>query len=171
VPYPAGTGDRITEPLPRPRSLATAVKLMYAGAALAVLNVIVSIARIGSLTSSLVSRSGYATSQAHSIAMHHTLPIAAGGMIAAGAWLWTARENAAGRGWARTLAAVLFGIYTLASLLVLSTQGLGVTIVGLVNWLVALAATICLWRRDASRYFTQSRYREATQHPAQSRYF
>jgi hypothetical protein len=53
----------------------------------------------------------------------------------------------------------------------LSTQGLGVTIVGLVNWLVALAATICLWRRDASQYFTQSRYREATQHPAQSRYF
>jgi hypothetical protein len=38
-------------------------------------------------------------------------------------------------------------------------------------WLVALAATICLWRRDASQYFTQSRYREATQHPAQSRYF
>jgi hypothetical protein len=113
---------------------------MYAGAALAVLNVIVSIARIGSLASSLVSRSGYATSQAHSIAMQHTLPIAAGGMIA-------------------------------ASLLVLSTQGLGVTIVGLVNWLVAQAATICLWRRDASQYFTQSRYREATQHPAQSRYF
>ena len=89
---------------------------MYAGAALAVLNVIVS------------------------IAVQHTLPIAAGGMIA-------------------------------ASLLVLSTQGLGVTIVGLVNWLVAQAATICLWRRDASQYFTQSRYREATQHPAQSRYF
>jgi hypothetical protein len=147
VPYPAGTGDRITEPLPRPRSLATAVKLMYAGAALAVLNVIVS------------------------IAMQHTLPIAAGGIIAAGAWLWMARENAVGRGWARTLAAVLFGIYTLASLLVLSTQGLGVTIVGFVNWLVALAATICLWRRDASQYFTQSRYQEAAQDPAQSRYF
>jgi hypothetical protein len=93
---------------------------MYAGAALAVLNVIVS------------------------IAVQHTLPIAAGGMIAAGAWLWMARENAV---------------------------GLGVTIVGLVNWLVAQAATICLWRRDASQYFTQSRYREATQHPAQSRYF
>ena len=171
VPYPAGSGNWITEPPPRPRSVATAVKLMYAGAALALLNVIVSIVRISSLTSALVTRSGYTTTQAHSIAMQHTLPIAAGGLIGAGAWLWMARENAAGRGWARTLAAALFGLYSLATLLILSTQGLGGTILGLVNWLVALAATVCLWRREASQYFTQCRYREATQDPAQSRYF
>jgi hypothetical protein len=171
VPDPAGNPNWIIEPPPRPPSVATAVKLMYTGAALTVVNVIVSIGRIASLTSVLVTRSGYTASQAHSIAIRDIVPNSIGGLMAAGVWLWMARETAAGRSWARTLAAVLFGFFTLGTVLILWTQGIGGIILGLLNWLVALAATICLWRRDASQYFTLSHYREATENPAQSRYW
>ncbi len=50
-------------------------------------------------------------------------------------------------------------------------EGIGGTILGLLTWVVALVATICLWRPDATQYFTQSGYREATQNPVQPRYF
>jgi hypothetical protein len=167
---PPGNGNWIADPPPMPPSVAAAVRLMYAGAALSVVNVIVDIARIGSVASALVTRFGYTTSQAHSLAIHYTLPLAAGKLITAGAWLWMARENAAGRGWARRLAAVMFGLYTLAAL-VHGPHTLVGTITAVVDWLVALAATICLWRPDASQYFTQSGHREATEYPKQSRYF
>jgi hypothetical protein len=171
VPDPGASGNWITEPPPRPPSVAIAVKLMYTGAALTVVNVIVSIARIASLTSALVTRSGYTTSRAHSIVTHDTLLNSVGGLIAAGLWLWMARETAAGRGWARNLATVLFGLFTLGTLLIFLIEGLGGIILGLLIWLVALAATICVRRRDASDYFTQSDYRQATEYPAQSRFF
>jgi hypothetical protein len=167
VPDPAGSANWITEPPSRPPSVATAVKLMYVGAALTVVRVIVSIV---SLTSTLVTRSGYATSQAHSITTHDILLNSAGGLIAVGVWLWMARESAVGRSWTRTLALVLFGLFTLGTLITLWTQGLGLIMLGLLNWLVALAATICMRRRDAAQYFAQSRYREATEYRARSRY-
>lgn len=156
VPDPAGSGNWITEPPPIPPSVATAVKLMYAGAALAVVNVIVYFTRIGSLTSALVARSGYTTAQAHSIAIHDTLESSVGGLIAGCVWLWMARETAAGLSRVRTNATLLFGLFTLGVLFIFGTQGLSGMILPLLNWLVALAATICVWRRDASQYFTQS---------------
>jgi NADH:ubiquinone oxidoreductase subunit 2 (subunit N) len=171
VPDPAGSGNWITEAPDRPPSVATAVKLMYAGAALAVVNVIVSIGRVASLTDALVTRYGYTTGRAHSIAMHDSLLSSVGGLIAAGVWLWMARETAAGRGWTRTLATVLFALFTLGTLLVFRTENLGGMILGLLTWLVALAATICVRRRDALQYFTQSSYRQAMEYPAQPRFF
>jgi hypothetical protein len=164
VPDPAGSAHWSTERPPTPPSVATAVKLMYAGAALTVVRAIVSIA------STLVTRSGYTTSQADSIATHDVLLNSAGGLIAVGVWLWMARESAAGRSRTRTLALVLFGLFTLGTLITLWTQGPGLILLGLLNWLVALAATICMRRRDAAEYFAQSRYREATEYFAQSRY-
>ena len=42
-----------------------------------------------------------------------TIPLVIGGLIAIGLWLWMAWANGRGRGWARVLSAVLFGINTL----------------------------------------------------------
>lgn len=86
-------------------------------------------------------------------------------VISVGLWLWMANRNAAGRNWARTVATVLFAVFTLETastvMLNLHTRGStpGITVLDVVGWLVALAATLCLWRRDASQYFEQYRYR------------
>ncbi len=79
-PYPAGSDNIwITEQPPRPPSVATAMKLMYAGAALQFLSLIVSIARIGNLAHSLMARFGYPAGQAHNIVVRDAVLVVTGG--------------------------------------------------------------------------------------------
>jgi hypothetical protein len=155
VPQPAGVGPWFAEPPPKPRSVTASVNFMYAGAALEVLGAIVTVARISTLTTAIALRDGVTTSQAHGVAMHDTLAGAVGGLLYASLWLWMARQNAAGRNWARILATVLFALYVLLAWLVLPMEhpgGLG-AILELLIGLVGLAAVICLWLRDSSQYF------------------
>jgi hypothetical protein len=155
LPEPAGFPTWLTQPPPRPRSVAAAVNFMYAGAALEVLGAVVTVARISALTTAIALRQGVTTSQAHGLAMHDTLDGAVGALIAASLWLWIAHQNSAGRNWARILATVLFVLYTLLAWLILPMEhpgGIG-AVLALLSWLVGLAAVICLWRRDASHYF------------------
>jgi hypothetical protein len=153
----------------RPLSVATAVKLMYAGAALEVLGVLISIARMGSLASALVSKDGYSGSQAHSIARHDTVLFAAGALIGAAVWAWMARSSAAGRSWVPGLAVVLLCLDTAAVVLIARPHdAVSITAAG-VPWLVGLAATICLRRRDATWFFHQAQVRDAAS-GAQTRY-
>ncbi len=154
-PQPAGVGTWLTEPPPKPRSVTAAVNFMYAGAALEVLGALVTVARIGALTTAIAVREGVTSSEAHGVAMHDTLAGAVGGLISASLWLWVARQNAVGRNWARILATVLFALYTLLAWLILPMEhpgGVGAILASL-SWLVGFAAVICLWRRDASHYF------------------
>ena len=155
LPQPTGVGTWLSEPPPRPRSVTVAVNFMYAGAVLEVLAAIVTVTRISALTTAIAVRQGVTTSQAHGAAMHDTLIGAVGGLITASLWLWIARQNAAGRNWARILATALFVLYTLLAWLILPMEhpgGIG-AVLALLSWLVGLAAVICLWRRDASQYF------------------
>jgi len=155
VPQPVGVGPWLAEPPPRPRSVTAAVNFMYAGAALEVLGAMVTVARISALTTAIAVRDGVTTSQAHGVAVHDTLTGAVGGLITASLWLWIARQNAAGRNWARILATALFALYAVLAWLVLPMEhpgGLGAVLALLIG-LVGLAAVICLWRRDSSQYF------------------
>jgi hypothetical protein len=145
---------------------------MYLGATVEVLVVIIAVARIGSVTSGFEAR-GFTANQAHSLAMHDTLVSVAGGLIVAGLWLWVARYCAAGRSWARILATVLFAARTLALLLIVAPGhpgGLSLSgtsaILDLLSSLAALGAVVCLWRRDASQYFS-----ETSQYLLRPRYF
>jgi hypothetical protein len=104
MPYPAGAGW-LTEPPPRPRSVAAAVQFIYVGAALEILVVIIAVARIGAVTSAFETR-GFTANQARDLAMNDTLVSVAGGLIAVGLWVLVARYSAVGRSWARILAAV-----------------------------------------------------------------
>ena len=61
----------------------------------------------------------------------------------------------AGKSWARIVATVLFGLDTLFLLLGVARAGAAAgTLVSIVTWLIGLGAIVCLWRRDASEYFT-----------------
>jgi hypothetical protein len=163
--HPAGSFNWVTESPQKPRSVVNAVRLMYVGAAFEVLGLIISIARIGTVTSLLMAYDSVTFGVAHDAAVRVVKWYAVFAVISVGLWLWMASRNAAGHNWARTVATVLFAVFTLETastvMLNLHMRGStpGITVLDVVGWLVALAATICLWRRDASQYFEQCHYR------------
>jgi hypothetical protein len=72
-------------------------------------------------------------------------------LISIGLWVWMALMNKAGKSWARIVATVLFGLYTLYLLFVIRA-GAG-ALVPILTWLTGLGALILLWRKDSGEYF------------------
>jgi hypothetical protein len=162
-PYPTGSGGNdMTSPGQQPPSIRTAVKLMYAGAALSVIGFVVGLASIGALKSALEKANRTATkpltaSQLHAAEDVGIATIIFIGIVGIVLWLWMARANGAGKSWARIVAAVLFGLSTLSTLdSVARPAAIESRIFGILGWLVGLAATIFLWRRDSSEFFARS---------------
>jgi hypothetical protein len=158
-PYP--TSGPAPEParFPPPRPLLNAVKLMYAGAALEVLAVILAIVTVGSLKSALLARHpAYTAVRLHNAEAARTIPLIVGGLIAIGLWLWMAWANGKGLRWARIVAAVFFGINTLDLLLSIRLVHAAATlIIGAVIWLVGLAAIVLMFSKESSLFYKQPR--------------
>jgi len=144
---------------PAPNSVQTAVKLMYAGAALTVIWLIVSLATIGSLKTAIIQRyPHYTPSQVHTAEVASVIGLVLELVIAIGLWLWMARASAAGRNYARITGTVLFGLNTLGLLLGLARPHASVGLVFyLLVWLAGLGAVIMLWRRESAPYFSPPR--------------
>jgi len=159
-PYPTGGGgNQMAQRPPAPQSIQNAVKLMYAGAALSAVGLIVGLATIGSLKNAIKSADpSFTASQVHSAEVVGVASVIIGGLLGIGLWLWMARANAAGRSWARIVSSVLFGISTLelVSTLARANSVLNLLFEGLV-WLVGLGAIMFLWRRESSEYFAAAR--------------
>src|SRR5271169_7105198 len=113
-PYPSS--DQPVELLrpPAPAPVLTAVKLMYAGAAVSAAELIIGLALI------IVDIKAAAHGQflGHSLAAPQMRPVIITvwivfGLAVIALWLWMARANGQGRNWARILSTVLFGLATL----------------------------------------------------------
>jgi hypothetical protein len=139
-----------------PASVVMAVRLMYAGAVVSALSLIVGLATIGSLRTSLHKNDPRLTAtQLHNLQTVVVVGSVAIGVISVGLWVWLALMNKAGKSWARIVATVLFGLDTLFLLLGVARGGAAAgTLVSILTWLIGLGAIIYLWRRDASEYFT-----------------
>jgi hypothetical protein len=159
-PYPA-TGSAQEQQPERPtppRAVLTAVRLMYAGAALELVAVIVAVVSTHSLQSTILGKHpGYTAAQLHDAEVARTVILIIGALIAIGLWLWMARANGRGHSWARVVSAVLFGINTLDLIFSLGVaRAPGNLIVGVVIWLVGLAAIVMLFRKESGPFFTKS---------------
>jgi hypothetical protein len=161
-PYPTSGGEQLSQGPAAPKSVLDAVKVMYAGAGLSVVGIILVIATSSSIKNAFAKANASASkpltaSQLHSL--ENAYIVAAIVILAIGAalWFWMARANGAGRRWARITSSVFFGIYTIYILTVVTRSGFGVTLIlaGL-SWLVGLWAIVLLWRRESSEYFNQS---------------
>jgi hypothetical protein len=95
-----------------PRSVLTAVKLMYAGAGLEVLGLVLNLIIVGRVGSSGVF-SGIV-----------------GPAVGVALWLWMATANKAGQNWARITSTVFFGLDSLFLLVVLIGAGALMALVG-----------------------------------------
>jgi hypothetical protein len=144
------------------RTVRAAVRLMYAGAAVSTVNLILLLAVIGDVKAY------------HAVLGHHltaaqvsqlntsfiTLSVVSD-LVPIALWLWMARETGQGRNWARSLSTVLFGLATLDLTGAFGTPVIQLTVVPMLfgptlpvlTWLAGLAAMWQLWRPASSAFF------------------
>jgi cytochrome bd-type quinol oxidase subunit 2 len=154
-PYPST--DKPVEPdrPPAPQSVLSAVKLMYAGAAVSAVSLIVSLVSIGGTKDAIKkARPSLTAAQVNQLNAFIIALAVVSGVIGVALWLWMARKNDQGKNWARILSTVLFGLATLDLFGVFSQPK---TVLGLVfpvlTWLIGLGAVILLWRRESTEFF------------------
>ena len=161
APYPPAPGWSTPPAAARPgipRSVLTAVRLMYAGAAVTLVNVVVALTAINQVKTAFEAQHPLAQNAAQGAAS-----LAAAGVIISGAvgiWLWLKLASASRRGrrWARSVGTILFGLDTIGLLGTLGRAGIpAVKTFGVLIWLIGLIAVISLWRRQSSAYFHHSR--------------
>ena len=150
-PQPNGTRSRAST-APLPASMVTAVRLMYAGAAYALVWAIGTIAVAASIVKHypVVSASGD-----HRLTGAVTLAVF---LCAAeiALWLGIARACRRGSGGARVAGTVLFALHTAGALGVVASRqaGLGpAKVLTLIGWLIGLGAVLALWQRPSSAFF------------------
>jgi serine/threonine protein kinase len=149
-PYRTGTPGSA---VPLPASMVTAVRLMYAGAAYAVIWAIGVIA----VSASIVKHYPYVSASGdHRLAGAITLAIL---LCAAdiALWLGIARACRRGSGGARVAGTVLFAVHTVGVLGVATSSqaGLGpAKVLTLIGWLIGLGAVLALWQRPSSAFIT-----------------
>jgi len=174
----SGLWLRLRPSVPRSaRTVRAAVKLMYAGAAVSTVNLIILMALIGD-AKAYHAMLGYHLTAAQ-VSQLTTLFITVAivwALVPIALWLWMARACGRGRNWARIVSTVLFGLATLNLTSVFSwlPPGIHLTLVPMIYgpalpvlyWLVGLAVVWLLWR-PASRAFFRPPGCTQAQHQAQ----
>ena len=139
-----------------PSSVVNAVRLMYAGAALSGLEIVLSLVTISSLKAAIRANDPSLTATqlntAEGIAVGFAVVL---GLIGVGLWLWMAWANRKGRNWARIVASVFFGLNTLFAFLSLARPhaSLGLIFTILV-WLVGLGAIVLIWNKQSAPFYS-----------------
>jgi hypothetical protein len=134
-----------------PRTVHLAVLLMYVGAALSAINLLVTLVIFGTIERAFQHSSAAVTaSDAHTFAV--AAIVLAG--VETGLWLLMAHANNLGRPWARIVATVLFGLNTLLLLYGFARASISVSqLFAVVVWLVGLGSIVLLWRRESTEFF------------------
>src|SRR5580658_9601999 len=150
-PYPSG--GQPVEPLrpAAPAPVLTAVKLMYAGAAVSTVSLIISLTDIGGSKAAI--RKAKPSLDAAQVNQLNTFIITlaiVSGLVGIGLWLWMARANGQGKSWARIVSTVLF---CLATLDLVGVFGEPKTVLGLIfpvlTWLIGVCTVFLLWRPES----------------------
>lgn len=166
-PYPASDQQAAPAagPAGPPRPVRIAVALMYAGAGLSVINLLVTIVIFRTIERAFQDASAAATpSDAHTFAVG-AIVLA---VVETGLWLLMAYANNLGRAWARIFATVLFGLDTLLLLYAFARASISASqVFAVVVWLVGLSAIVLLWRRESGEFFSTAGQRQVA--PGQDR--
>ena len=153
--YPSSGKSVEPERLPAPPPVMNAVKLMYVGAAVSTVSLIISLADIGGVKTAIKkAKPSWTAAQINQYDRFIISVAIVSGVIGIALWLWMARANNQGKNWARILSTVLFCLATLDLFGVFSAPK---TAIGLVfpvlTWLVGLGAVFLLWRPESTAFF------------------
>jgi hypothetical protein len=158
-PYPTGGAEpEPVRPTPPP-PVVNAVWLMYAGAAISAISLIITLVTVGSLKTAIHNADPSLTAaKLHNAEVAAVVVAIVFGLIGIGLWLWMARANKAGKSWARITATVFFGLDTLSVLAGLRQAEPALSrVFSLLVWLAGLGAIVLLWQKISSAYFAASR--------------
>jgi hypothetical protein len=147
------------EPEPMPSTVRNAVRLMYAGAAFSAIDLIVSLATAGQISTAVQNANPHWSHARVSANAHAELTASVViWLVTIGFWVVMARTNQAGRGWARIVATVLSVISTLSFAEALREPAALVSkLVYLPLWAVGVGAVILLWRPATTSYIRAGR--------------
>jgi len=154
-PYPS-TGKPVEpERGPAPPAVLNAVKLMYVGAAVSTVSLIISLASIGGTKDAIrKARPSLTATQVNQLNTFIIALAVVSGVIGVALWLWMARANGQGKNWARILSSVLFLLATVDLFGVLSQPKTALGFVfPVLTWLVGLGAVVLLWRKESTEFF------------------
>lgn len=143
----------------RPASITRAVQLMYVGAALSVVGVIVAWASKSQIRDKIASASTSTTLTASDLdtLVNVTLAITTvSALIGIGLWIWMAVKNGAGRPWARIVATVLGGLNVASTMSTLPRSAGASVGLSLVSLVLAVVILVLLWRPSSSAYYRAS---------------
>jgi serine/threonine protein kinase len=144
----------------RPSSVLAATWLMYSGAAMSLLYLIigaVTIVRWDHIAETFPGT--LAAKTAHTMAGVAGVYVGLTSVLGIVCWIALAVLCGSGRAWARIAGTVLFALGSLTSLIVLhGTRGdPGVRAMDAVVWCIGLAVVVLLWQRKSSEYFAARR--------------
>ncbi len=153
--YPGGNQNPYVRRPPAPQSVQAAVTFMYAGAALSLVGIAVSLATVSRIKRIFEQGSApFSPSQVNDLVSAVVVFLVVVGLIGAALWLFVAWFCLRGKNWARITGTVLFALDTLDSL---GSFGFAkfspANLLGLLGWLVGLCAVIYLWRPDSTAFF------------------
>jgi hypothetical protein len=162
-PFPGGAEPpESAQAATAPPSITRAVRVMYVGAVASVIGIIVDLTTYSSLQNAIANRKRkngqpLTHSQVVNLAHVEVVVLVVVGLIAAGVWIWMARNCLAGKSWARITSTVLFAISTIGVFVSVGggavAAGGATRIYGFVVWIVGLIAIVLLWQRTSSEYF------------------
>jgi hypothetical protein len=155
-PYPSGGNqlEPLRPPAP-PASIQTAVKLMYAGAVVSLISLIISLTDISGTKAAIrKARPTLTVAQVNQLNGFIIGLAIVSGLVGIGLWLWMARANNQGKNWARILSTVLFALATLDLVGVFGEPKTALDLVfPLLTWVIGAGAVFLLWRPDSTAFF------------------
>lgn len=159
-PYPS-TGKPVqAERPPAPQSVLNAVKLMYAGAVISAISLVLSLTTTGSLKSAIRKHyPHYDTSQVNHLYGQIIAAAIVSAVIGILLWVFMAWANGRGMSWARIVAIVLFAFNTIGLIAFFRQPETVISLVfEVLVWLVGLGAIYFLWRPESSAFFKPQSY-------------
>jgi hypothetical protein len=154
--FPSGGNQMMEQVRPAPPApVLNAVKLMYAGAAVSLVSLIISLSDISGTKAAIRKARPSLTAAQVSQLNGFIIGLAiVSGLVGVGLWLWMSWANKGGKNWARIFSTVLFGLATLDLFGVFSQPKTALGLIfPLLTWLIGLGVIVLLWRPDSSRFF------------------
>lgn len=159
APPPPSSGPPLAT-AEQPQPIRTAVRLMWAGAAVSLVSLVYSVSTLGTLKDDIADGMRDSDSTVSQTAIDAAYGVAIGFALVVGAmgvllWLWMAWKNGQGRTWARVVATVLGALNVISVLFTAlggNQAGLS-SIFAVINLVLAVVILILLYRKESSAFY------------------
>lgn len=140
----------------QPRSIAQAVRLMFVGAALSAIGVLLTFTQTDAIREAVEDSDQTLTESEIDTAVNVGIGFAVvSGLVGVALWIWMAITNGQGKSWARVVATVFGVLNVVGTLISLTGPGAtGLTIAtSLISVVLAAVILFLLYRPESSRYY------------------